>query len=224
MFGTSGKKSFFLEQEGLISLNIGIGYLPQKYYDSNPDAGGCFPFALEGNAPYVFTMSDFYLPECDENFLPLWMENIKAFPIYFCAEIPSYWKEDYEHTCQKWDIDYKYLFNNHHLLVTITEIQNTKQFREIFPIFISIGCCNDLVLWSTSKDVFSVEQREWKGNWGGKVAEAVVVKAEVDTSIFWIGYDGDNIAVISNQSHFSTYEKIIRTFPEFVVPELFEYE
>ncbi|MGE6612866.1 MULTISPECIES: hypothetical protein [Peribacillus] len=201
-------------------MDIEVGYLPKRYYDSNPDAGGFFPFALECATPYVFSIDGFYLPECDENFLPLWMRNIKAFPLYFCSEVSSYWKDEFEHNCNKFNISYRYLTNRY----VVTEIQNEKQFQEIFPFYITLGSGNDLVLWSTNKDVFSVEQREWKGNWEGKIAGTVVVKVEVDTSIFWIGYDGDYISVISNQSNFSTYEKIIKTFPDFVVPKLCEYE
>lgn len=121
---------------------------------------------------------------------------------------------------QEFNISYRYLTNRY----AVTEIQNEKQFQEIFPFYITLGSGNDLVLWSTNKDVFSVEQREWKGNWEGEIAGTVVVKVEVDTSIFWIGYDGDYISVISNQSNFSIYEKIIKTFPNFVVPKLCEYE
>jgi hypothetical protein len=201
-------------------LNIEVGYFPKRYYDSNPDAGGFFPFAIEGTTPYVFSMDGFYLPECDENFLPLWMRNIKAFPLYFCAEVSSYCKDEFEHHCKEFNISYRYLTNRY----VVTEIQNEKQFQEIFPLYITLGSGNDLVLWSTKKDAFSVEQRKWKGNWEGKIAGTVVAKVEVDTSIFWIGYDGDNIAVISNQSNFATYEKIIKTFPDFVVPKLCEYE
>lgn len=152
------------------------------------------------------------------------MENIKAFPLNFCAEIPSYWKEDFENTCKKFNISYRYLTNKYERSVLVTEVQNEKQFREIFPFYITLGSGNDLVLWSTNKDVFSVEQRQWKGNLAGKIADTVVVKVETDTNIFWIGYDGDNIAVISNNSIFSTYENIITTFPEFVIPKLCEYE
>ncbi len=148
------------------------------------------------------------------------MRNIKAFPLYFCAEVSFYCKDEFEHNCKEFNISYRYLTNRY----VVTEIENEKQFQEIFPFYITLGSGNDLVLWSTNKDVFSVEQREWKGNWEGKVAETVVVKVEVDTSIFWIGYDGDYIAVISNQSNFSTYEKIIKTFPDFVFPKLCEYE
>jgi len=201
-------------------LNIEVGYFPKRYYDSNPDAGGFFPFAIEGTTPYVFSMDGFYLPECDQNFLPLWMRNIKAFPLYFCAEVSSYCKDEFEHNCKEFNISYRYLNNRY----VVTEIQNEKQFQEIFPFYITLGSGNDLVLWSTNKDVFSVEQREWKGNWEGKIAGTVVVKVEVDTSIFWIGYDGDNIGVISSQSYFATYKKIINTFPDFVVPKLCKYE
>jgi hypothetical protein len=205
-------------------MDVQIGYFPKHYFSNEPDAGGFFPFAIEGTTKYIFDISDIYLPECDENFLPLWMENIKAFPIYFCTKIPSYWKEDYEHTCKEFNIAYRYLSNKHQFSVAITEVQNVKQFREIFPIFISIGSGNDLVLWSTNKDVFSIEKREWKGNWEGKIAETVVVETEADISIFWIGYDIDNIVVISNNPQFSTYEKICSTFPEFINPTQCEYE
>jgi hypothetical protein len=205
-------------------MEIEVGYLPMRYYESNPDAGGFFPFAFEGTAPYVLALDGFYLPKCDANFLPLWMENIKAFPLYFCAEIPSYWKEDFENTCKKFNIKHRYLTNKYERSVLVTEIQNEKQFREVFPFYITLGSGNDLVLWSTNKDVFSVEHRQWKGNLAGEIADTVVVNVETDANIFWIGYDGDNIAVISNNSIFSTYENIIRTFPEFVTPKLCEYE
>jgi hypothetical protein len=205
-------------------MEIEVGYLPKRYYDSNPDAGGFFPFAFEDTAPYVFSLDGFYLPDCDENFLSLWMDNIKAFPLYFCADIPSYWKEDFEHICKKFNISYRYLTNKYERSVIVTEIQNKNHFREIFPFYITLGSGNDLVLWSTNKDVFRVEQRQWKGNLAGHIADTVVVKLETDINIFWIGYDGDNIAVISNNLIFSTYENIIRTFPEFVIPKLCEYE
>lgn len=204
-------------------MDVEIGYLPKYYYSAEPGAGGHFPFALEGNIPYVFALDGFYLPECDENWLLLWMENITAFPIYFCAEIPSYWKEDYEHTCRTCNIDFKYLFNNHRFSVTVIEVQSVKQLREVFPVFISIGSGNDLVLWSTNKDAFRVEQREWKGNWEGKIAEAVVAKIENNTSVFWIGYDGDSIAVLSNNPSFSSYENICKTLPTFLNPSECEY-
>lgn len=197
-------------------MDVEISYIPKHYFSSEPDAGGFFPFAIDGTANYVF--DTFYHSECNENWLPLWMENMKAFPLYFSAQIPFYWKEDYEHICKEFNINYRYLTDKQEFSVSVTEVQNEKQFREILPFYVTLGSENDLVLWSANKDVFSVEQREWKGNWEGKVAEAIVVKLEADTSIFWIGYDGDSIAVISNNPQFSTYEQICGTLPKFINP------
>ncbi|AZV41540.1 hypothetical protein BAOM_0929 [Peribacillus asahii] len=206
-------------------MEIEIGYFPRYYYSPQPNAGGHFPFAIDGELPlYVFSMDGFYLPDCNEDFVPLWMENIKAFPVYFCAEIPSYWKEEYEELCGKCNIKYKYLSNNSRFSVSVTEIIDINQFREIFPIFISIGSSNDLVIWSTNKDFFRVEEREWKGNWEGKIGEVVVVKIGKEKSVFWIGYDGHSIVALSDNTDFSTYETICETLPPFVKPTKCEYE
>lgn len=132
-------------------LDIEVGYLPKSYYDSNPYTGGFFPFALEGDIPYA--MDGFYLPECDENYLPLWMRRIKAFPLYFCTEVPSYWKEEFEHNCKEFNISYRYLTNKYKRSVIVTEIQNEQQFQEIFPFYITLGIGIELVVWSTNKDV-----------------------------------------------------------------------
>lgn len=204
-------------------LDVEIGYFPKHYFSEDPDAGGHFPVAIEGAASYVFNISNFYFPECDRNFPLLWLENIKAFPIYFCTEFSSFWKEDYEIACKEANVSYKYLFQRHRLSIAVTEVQNAKQFQGLFPIFSSMGSSNEIVLWSTNKDVFSVEQRKWKGNWEGKVLETKVVKIEANISIFWIGYDGDNIAVLSNNIEFSTYENICRTLPIFINPTQCEY-
>ncbi|MEM1504799.1 hypothetical protein RG959_15435 [Domibacillus sp. 8LH] len=205
-------------------MDVGVAYFPKHYFSNKPDAGGHFPFAIEGTANYVFDIDNFYLPECDENFVLLWMKNIKAYPIYFCAEILSSWKQDYEKDCEEANVYYKYLYQSPQLTVAITEIQNEKQFQEIFPWFITMGTANEIVVWSANKDVFSVEQREWTGNWEGKITETIVVEVDQDTSIFWIGYDGTSIAVLSNNPQFSTYEKICETLPDFISPTQYEYQ
>ncbi|MGG0789869.1 hypothetical protein ABE132_14425 [Peribacillus simplex] len=109
------------------------------------------------------------------------------------------------------------------LQIFVSEIENEKQLKAIFTFYISLGASNESVVWSSNKNVFSLEKREWTGNFEGDIRETVIVKMEADTSIFWIGYDGHSIATVSNQPQFSTYEKITQTFPEFVTPKLYEY-
>ncbi|WP_409293959.1 hypothetical protein V1498_12155 [Peribacillus sp. SCS-26] len=152
------------------------------------------------------------------------MEQIEAFPIYFCAEIPSFRKEDYEKLCKKQDIVYKYLKSNAVMAISVTDIKNMNQLRKLMDVFISIGSSNDLVVWSTKRDSFRVEERRWQGNWEGKIRDAIVVTVDEDTNVFWIGHDGDSIVVISNSKKFSSYENIGKTFPSFVRPTVIEYE
>ena len=204
-------------------MNIEVGYFPKSYYSSKPKDGGYFPFALDGETKYVFNITGFYLPECTDEFLPLWMTTIQAFPIYFCSEIFDFWEEEFEQLCNASNIQYSCIGSDKERSTFISEIKNAEQLKVLFPFYINLGASNELVVWSSHKNVFSIEKREWRGKWAGDIRETVVVKMEADTSLFWIGYDGDSIVTVSNQAQFSTYEKIAQTFPEFVTPKLCEY-
>lgn len=204
-------------------MNISIGYLPNKYYDFKPDMGGFFPFALDNKLPYVVSKCDIYLPECDENFVPSWMDNIKAYPLYFCADVPNYFKDECEEIFNASQIEYRYLTEDRESSVFVVKIQDREQLLTAFPSFVTLGCGGSVVVWNTKEDVFSVEQREWKGNWKGLIEKTIVIKPKADMSIFWIGYDGNSIEVLSNQTYFATYENITSTLPEFVEPSLCEF-
>lgn len=205
-------------------MQIEIGFFPKHYYSSKPQVGGFFPFAIDGRIEFVFDLMGFYLPESNEVFIPLWMENLNAFPIYFCTDIPYYWKDDYEQICKEYQIRYKFLAHSHQMSVAVTEVKSPEQFRVIFPVFITLGSGNDVVVWSAKKDVFSFEPREWTGEMEGAVMKTIVAKLESNMSLFWIGYDGNSIAVISNNPDFSTYEKIRNTMPAFVKTTECQYE
>ncbi|TWT25906.1 hypothetical protein [Planomicrobium sp. CPCC 101110] len=204
-------------------MNIDVGYFPKSYYDSKPDITGSFPFALDGVTKYVFDFSGIYLPECDDDFIPSWMTNVKAFPIYSCVEVDSYLQDEFEQICNASGIRFRCMEQRKGSSLFVSEIENEKQLKAIFPLYITQGTSNELVVWSSKKNVFSLENREWTGVHKGMIKKTVVVKMEEDTSVFWIGHDGDSIATISNQLEFSSYENISQTLPEFVIPTLIEY-
>lgn len=205
-------------------MNIDIGYFPKSYYDSKPDVAGFFPFALDGETNYVFDISGIYLPECDDDFVPSWMTNIEAFPIYSCVVVDYYLQGEFEQICNASGIKISCMDQRKDRSLFVSEIENEKQLKAIFPLYITQGCSNKLVAWSIRKNVFSLENREWTGEvYKGVIRKTVVIKMEEDTSIFWIGYDGTSIATISNQLKFSTYEKITHILPEFVTPTLVKY-
>jgi len=201
-------------------LKVEIGYLPTKYYNSKPDECGFFSFAYEGIPQYVFTMGT-YLPKWDEHFAPLWMNTLQAFPLYFCAAVPAYWTDEFNHLCRETKVASNVLSNIGDKFIFVTEIQNEEQLRQLFPFYITVGSGNDLVLWSTNEDVFHVEPRETRE---GERETSVVVTFGEETSVFWIGYDGTSLAVLSNHASFSTYDRIVHNLPEFVTSEEIDYE
>lgn len=198
-------------------MNIEIGFNSEN--PLNPDIDR---FVIEGNPKYIIDIYRSIL-EWNENFLPLWMEKISAFPIYFCAEINSDWLDEYEDTCRNMNMNFSYLSTGRRFSVIITEVKTMAQLKKIFPYFITIGCANELVLWSTNQNVFRIEPGKKKGFFKEFVANTVVVNMENNATVFWIGYDGDFLSVFSNHESFSTYENLCSTLPSFVNPSLIEY-
>lgn len=204
-------------------MKLEICYIPKKYYDVDPEAGGLFPFGMVEAPSYVLSLDNFYLPECDENFVPVWMENIQAFPIFFCIDFTKFWRKDYEEECLKNNIKYKYIYSKSDRVISVATVETISQFKGIFPLFISMGCSNELVMWSTNKDIFFIEERTWRGYWEGKREEVPVVNFDKGKTLFWIGYDGDSVFGLSNEKVFSTFDNICETLPSFVRAELWEY-
>jgi hypothetical protein len=57
--------------------------------------------------------------------------------------------------------------------------------------------------------LLNIAKRAWSGNLKGKILDTIIVNIENNTSVFWIGYHGASIEVISNKICFSTFEEII---------------
>lgn len=206
------------------TINIEVGYFPKSYYGPKSDAVGYFPFALDGETKYVFAISGFDLSECGNELVPSWMIHAKAFPIYVCAKVLDFWQDEFEQHCNASNIQSDCIGRGKDYSFFVSEIENEKQLKLIFPYYIMLSIANELVVWSSHKSVFSLEKREWTGVYEGHIRKTIVVKMEADTSLFWIGHDGNFIATVSNQSQFSTYEAIIQTIPGFVTSKIEEYE
>ncbi|MBQ0138081.1 MAG: hypothetical protein KBT36_02195 [Kurthia sp.] len=206
-------------------MKVEIGYLSKSYYMNNqPDAGGYFPFVLEGNTSFIVDFGGVDLYDQLEGFLKIWMNKLKALPIYFCVEIYEFDREDFENHCRSLHISYEYLMENDQSLICLSKIETEKQLQTMLPFLIGVGLTmNNLVLWAIHKNVFRLEKREWIGNLRGFVQETVIVNMASDTTVFWLGYDGDSINAISNQPDFQTYKKVVETLPDFVEPRFIEF-
>lgn len=204
-------------------MDIEIGYYPKSYYNNSPNAGGFFPFGLEGQSRYVFSA---FLVECAINlseFISSWMVNLNYFPIYFCAKFAEYYEEDFKFYCKKARVECSYVLTENNTYTAITEILNEDQLKTMVDFYSRIGSNNEIVLWSNKINAFNRGKRTWSGNAEGEVLDTIIVNIEDATSVFWINYDGTSIDIISNESFFSTYEEIIQTLPNEINPIECEY-
>lgn len=207
-------------------MNLEIGYLPKKYYSQNqPNAGGFFPFVVEGDIKYVVDFSFGELDDKRDDFIEKWMKNLSVLPLYFCVEIFDFDREDFELYCHDLNISYEYMGEKSETIVCLSKIENEKQLQKMLPFLVGAGLAlNSLIVWSENKNKFRMNKREWAGNLKGSIQNAVIVNMEVDSTVFWLSYDGDGIMAISNERRFQTEEEVIKNLPEFVVPSFIEFE
>lgn len=118
---------------------------------------------------------------------------------------------------------YRQLSEGNRFFLSVTEVINIDQFKQILPMILPLGSEGNEVIWSTNKDVFNIGKKEWVGSWKGRISTTIIVKTASGSNIFWIGDDGDSLNVISNHQQFSSYNKICETLPDLIRPTQSEY-
>jgi len=68
----------------VIYIKIDIGILPQSYVSDEPESGGYFPFAIDGETSYLYDISFAYRKNEKEveDFVAKWMKSLNKFPKY----------------------------------------------------------------------------------------------------------------------------------------------
>lgn len=193
-------------------MNVGIGFVPQNLLTPQPDAEGYFPFCIEGDAPYILEIA--YDEEESDAFMSNWMDIIDQYPIYVFFEAFDFHLEDFEHDCAKHKIEYEVLPRKKHDFYGEARITNKEQFGVVLHYLYSNGNMNNFAAWSLEKDVFNLGNREFKTLFGKKKLETPIVSIPEKTTVFWIGYDGDYVIIISNDAKFSNLSSVTSTFPE----------
>lgn len=193
-------------------MEVEVSFIPESWVSDIPEAGGYFPFAIDGSKLY---MVDFLIDAVDQDkFISNWMRQLNEFPIYVYIEVFEFQIEEFEQDCKLHKIDYKAVevekVYDHAYKVIIS---NSEQFEGLFPHLNSAGSMNNLVLWSLQKDVFSFKKREFKTLFGRRSLLTPTVSLGNNNSVFWIGYDGQNIVSISNNKQFSSIKSIRNQFP-----------
>ncbi|WP_409291308.1 hypothetical protein [Peribacillus sp. SCS-37] len=191
-------------------MEVELGFIPKTWIALHPDAGGYFPFAIDGEKSWIVDISSTE-EDIPAPFVTEWMEHLDSFPIYLCFQIYEFHQEDLEQDFKLRDIQYEKLGIKG--LYYKAVVKNSKDFEVIFPYLYSNGCMNNLALWSLHRDIFSSGKRGFQTLFGNlHLKTPIVTLGEADT-VFWVSYDGGSIICISNDHRFADLNDVSRYFP-----------
>lgn len=199
-------------------MRVEIGLISKKSISDILEVGGYFPFAIDGNTPYIIDCF-FWGEKVDEveeveNFISNWMNILNQYPMYAFFEGYDFEQEEFERDCLKHSIEYEIFQRKKRDFYGKATITNNEQFNVIFPYLYGNGRMNNFAGWSLEKDVFSLGKRDFKTFLGIKKLETPIITISENTTFFWVGYDGDNVIAISNDEKFSKLSSVISTLPK----------
>lgn len=191
-------------------MKIEISEISQTQYEE------FLRFKMIGSPNSVF---DIHFPDMMDihvETLQIWMGKIDAFPIFFCLEITDIFTSDFELTCNKYSLKFKYIGEYDGSKVAILEILNNESFSVIFPFIKLISSMEDLVLWSSRKNCFTVDKKVSQRG----VFDIIPVNINFDdeTTVFSLIQSGLVLEVYSNSSLFYSYEDFVNSLPDFLIP------
>ena len=181
------------------------------------------PFGMNRNISYVY---DFYFPEADGmpiEELSLWMRESQSFPLYFCVQVQESFAEMFEETTVQHKIK-QYVskrFKNGYT-AAIIEVDNSEQFCGIFPLLKVLSSMDDIVLWSTQKDCFTIGDnlRKRKSNLFTFTLLPIDIHLQEGHTVYYLPNAGVFLAVFSNDLRFSTFKSVSSLLPSSVTPIL----
>jgi len=155
-----------------------------------------------------------------EEILPAWMEVMDAYPIYFCIQVADGFEDGLEECCYKHGIDFyiRRQFANADIYGVV--IKNKQQFIYLFPFVELIKTMEDIVLWSTKKDCFTVDEKK---KTDGILDFPINVHFDKDTTVFNFCMCGLNLMVLTNEPIFESFATIKKSLPDFVDMTISEY-
>lgn len=201
-------------------MNLEVGFLPESYISDIPNAGGYFPFSIDGSAPYIVDYQSF--DEGFEKFLCNWITKLDRFPIYAVFEYMDYQEEEIEKDFSLANIEWLRFKFKKKLFIKIKLI-NLNQIQVVMSYLYWQGSMNFFAACSLSEDLFSFDKRYMKTLFGTKKVQLPVITLKQDCTAFWIDYDGQSIISISNEKLFSSIESISRSLPSGIDVTLCEY-
>lgn len=173
-----------------------------------------FQYKWIGRPDAIF---DIYFPDVmDMETISLWMEKIDAFPIYLCLQITDIFTSDFELLCNKKHFAFQYIGEFDGSKVAILDILNRASFSAIIPLIEVISSMEDFVLWSFKKNVFSVDPQICQRGLFDLIP--ININFDAETTVFSLIQSGLLLQIYSNHSSLRSYDHIINSLPNFLVP------
>lgn len=210
-------------------MKVEISYFPPEKVISVPDPESTYPFVIDGEIKYIVDFSLFLQSDIHEELFCKWMNNPYYYPIYSLAEIYDSQQEEYEELFQMQNMAFTYMKGSKkNTLFVKVVIRTPHQFNQYFPYLFGNGSMHNLSLWSLKQDGFRLEEREYEASYPIKrtrknrtilvkpkwlTITPVVTLAE-NSTMFWVGHDGDFITAFSSDEQFSTVESLQKIVPE----------
>lgn len=178
------------------------------------------PFDMNTSTSYVY---DCFFPESDGmpiEELSLWMEESDSFPLYFCLQVEKSFVEMFEETNVQHKIKQctRKQFKNGYL-VAVIEVINSEQFEGIFPLLEVLSSMDDIVLWSTDKDCFSIgNELRTKSDFFTLIP--IDINLKESHTVYYLPNAGTYLTIFSNDLRFATFSSMSSLFPSSLVPIL----
>lgn len=213
-------------------MKVEINYFPPEKIITVPSPEATYPFEINGEFQYVVDFScyiDGEYTNAHEEFFCHWMESPNYYPIYSIAEIYDFQQAEYEDMFKMQNIEFHYMKGSRKDTFFVKAIiRSSKQFKEYYPYLHANGSMLNLSLWSIKQDVFRLEERECESPYPVKrtknnrtrlvklkwIANTPIATLTENSTMFWVGYDGDYITAFSNDGHFSTIDSLQKIMPE----------
>ncbi|MEY9978796.1 hypothetical protein [Lysinibacillus sp. RC79] len=209
-------------------MNLGIGFLPQKYYKSEPSTGGYNFFVHEG-IQFAINIGEMYYPDYTEEQIAYFTESLAAFPLYYLFEQRE--KEDSEELkkhLQDEHLPFEIWHQSKSSTFFLMTITNHQELLRLLPIMIWQHNYNMSSLWSNNKNAFTIENKTWDSTYAnGKYKSieetTICLNFNKPTTVFWLGYDFVGTDIFSNEQRFATLEGIQKLLSSFITTEIIEF-
>ncbi|WP_338749568.1 hypothetical protein [Bacillus sp. FJAT-52991] len=193
-----------------------VAYYPPKELEELLK-NGIYGFHIKGHLPFSFDIETDVLKHGNGQWLLKLMESQNMSPIYILLRI-SFGQKEFLDKCLEVAAHYEIVrVNKTNTVITITA-KNMDTFAALLPNLITFGCALDTVLWSNYPWVFSEVSIE------NQDKNVLLVEVKAEAIIYWVGYDGNWIGILTGNSNYSSYEKVISRLSPAIKVEVFERE